>query len=79
MSVMPLKFGIGWQTANYTGQVAIHGLDGSVTITHGGIECGQGVNTKVRNIIWGLFTIQCPYMDSIRYVIQVSAYSEYTL
>lgn len=47
LSVVPMKFGIGWAGGNYTALVAIHGLDGSVSISHGGIESGQGINTKV--------------------------------
>lgn len=47
LSVVPMKFGIGWTGGNYTALVAIHGFDGSVSISHGGIESGQGINTKV--------------------------------
>ena len=32
----------------YNVLVAIHHEDGSVAVSHGGIECGQGINTKVR-------------------------------
>lgn len=44
--MVPLKFGVIWTEFNYTALVAIHGYDGSVSISHGGIESGQGINTK---------------------------------
>ncbi|XP_060068194.1 uncharacterized protein LOC132548355 isoform X2 [Ylistrum balloti] len=46
LSVVPMKFEIAWEGANYNCLVDIYGGDGSVVIDHGGIECGQGINTK---------------------------------
>ncbi|XP_033731118.1 xanthine dehydrogenase-like [Pecten maximus] len=46
LSVVPLKFALAWEGAHYNCLVDIYMGDGSVVIDHGGIECGQGVNTK---------------------------------
>ena len=39
---------------NYT-QVAIHEHDATINITHGGIEIGQGINTKVAQVVAASF------------------------
>lgn len=44
---MPLKFGIDWRGARYGCQVSVYWNDGTVAISHGGVEVGQGINTKV--------------------------------
>lgn len=45
--MMPLRFGIAWNGAPYTVLVSIYAKDGTVAIVHGGVEMGQGINTKV--------------------------------
>ena len=47
INVVPLKFGLGWNGAPYTVLVSIYATDGTVAVTHGGVEVGQGINTKV--------------------------------
>ena len=48
ISVVPLKFGIAWNGGGpHTIMISIYAVDGTVAITHGGIEIGQGINTKV--------------------------------
>ena len=48
LSLVPVRFGLewGWGTP-YTVHVNIYAADGTVAICHGGIEVGQGINTKV--------------------------------
>ncbi|XP_021379046.1 xanthine dehydrogenase-like [Mizuhopecten yessoensis] len=46
LSIVPMKFEIFWEGGNYNCLVDVYQSDGSVIIDHGGIECGQGINTK---------------------------------
>ncbi|XP_060570673.1 uncharacterized protein LOC132728960 [Ruditapes philippinarum] len=50
ISLVPLKFGIDWRGARYGCQVSVYWNDGTVAISHGGVEIGQGVNTKVAQV-----------------------------
>jgi xanthine dehydrogenase/oxidase len=46
MAITPMRYPFFiWNNLNST--VAIYHGDGSVAIAHGGIEMGQGLNTKV--------------------------------
>ena len=47
LSIVPIKWGIGVSWTQYSVLVNINAGDGSVLVTHGGIEMGQGINTKV--------------------------------
>ncbi|XP_048511551.1 indole-3-acetaldehyde oxidase-like isoform X3 [Athalia rosae] len=46
IAVMPMKYGFTF-FGHFNASVSIYRGDGSVAITHGGIEIGQGINTKV--------------------------------
>lgn len=45
--MVPTRYGIMWTGVTTTVLVSIYKKDGTVAITHGGVEIGQGVNTKV--------------------------------
>lgn len=45
--MVPLRYGVEWSGTQYTAYVAIFRKDGTVSISHGGVEMGQGINTKV--------------------------------
>lgn len=54
---MPMKYPIKF-IGNYTAFVAIYHRDGTVAISHGGIESGQGLNTKMIQV--AAFTLGIP-------------------
>lgn len=49
ISIVPTKYGVGFRplVLNQAGALVHIYTDGSVLITHGGIEVGQGLNTKM--------------------------------
>ena len=53
ISITPLKFGISFTTIhlNQAGALVHIYTDGSVNLNHGGIEMGQGTNTKIAQLV----------------------------
>jgi xanthine dehydrogenase large subunit len=53
MAITPVKFGISFTATlfNQAGALVHVYLDGSVLVNHGGTEMGQGLNTKVAQIV----------------------------
>lgn len=53
LALMPIKFGISFTATflNQAGALLLVYTDGSVQLNHGGTEMGQGLNTKVAQIV----------------------------
>lgn len=53
LAMTPVKFGIAFtlKQLNQTGALVHVYTDGSVEVNHGGTEMGQGLNTKVRQVV----------------------------
>ena len=51
LAVIPQKYGIEWVGANYHVLVSIVAADGTVQVTHAGIEMGQGIDVKVAQTV----------------------------
>nr|CAD7205728.1 unnamed protein product [Timema douglasi] len=49
MSLVPMQFDMPY-FGSFHAIVSIYGGDGTVTVSHGGIEGGQGINTKVAQV-----------------------------
>lgn len=50
LSIVPMKFALSYTGAHYNAIVNIYAGDGSISIAHGGVESGQGINTKVAQV-----------------------------
>jgi xanthine dehydrogenase/oxidase len=46
IALVPLKYAVEY-FGRFSALVSVYAVDGTVAVTHGGIECGQGINTKV--------------------------------
>ncbi|WP_235013505.1 MULTISPECIES: xanthine dehydrogenase molybdopterin binding subunit [Spiribacter] len=60
MALTPVKFGISFTTTflNQAGALIHVYTDGSIHLNHGGTEMGQGLNTKVQQIVAEVFQIE---------------------
>lgn len=70
LSLVPMAYGLGY-VSMYSAMVSIYAFDGTVAVTHGGIECGQGINTKVliRSFFKYNFCVQMEWLCLISVVV----------
>ncbi|EOD81312.1 Xanthine dehydrogenase, molybdenum binding subunit [Grimontia indica] len=59
ISITPVKFGISFTATflNQAGALVTVYTDGSISLNHGGTEMGQGLNTKVAQIVAETFSV----------------------
>ncbi len=50
LALVPLRWPQWFAEEQFSCQVAVFKDDGTVAVTHGGIEMGQGLNTKVAQV-----------------------------
>jgi xanthine dehydrogenase large subunit len=64
-AVMPVKFGISFNlpSLNQAGALVHVYTDGSVHLNHGGTEMGQGLYTKIAQVVAEGFSIDLPYVQ----------------
>ena len=57
IAITPVKFGISFTTThlNQAGALVHIYTDGSVHLNHGGVELGQGTNTKIAQLVANQF------------------------
>ena len=51
ISLIPIRYGHTYWGTRYHVSISVYQGDGSVAVTHGGIEMGQGINTKVAQVV----------------------------
>lgn len=49
ISVVPMKYPVFFW-GQFNAMVSVCARDGTIVVTHGGVECGQGINTKVQQL-----------------------------
>lgn len=65
--MVPLRYGVPWTGQNYGVNVAVYTQDGTVAISHGGVEVGQGINTKVFTLC--LYSMSSSLERTVKYYV----------
>ena len=65
MSIVPMRWGVTYFPGlRFTAYVAIFRKDGTMAISHGGVEIGQGIDTKVLLVFcWGEIMLESAYIS----------------
>ncbi len=66
IAMLPLKYGIGFKQLaamnSASAIVQVNKEDGSVTVIHGGVEMGQGLHTKIAQVVAGELNVPLEYI-----------------
>lgn len=62
ISIDPVKYGIGWAYYNAGCHIGVFRSDGTITVTHSGCEIGQGINTKVAQVVAAELNVDLSYI-----------------
>ncbi|MCU4676027.1 xanthine dehydrogenase molybdopterin binding subunit [Catenovulum sp. 2E275] len=64
LALTPVKFGISFtvQHLNQAGALVLIYTDGSIHVNHGGTEMGQGLNTKIAQIVAEAFSVNSEHI-----------------
>ena len=57
INLLPMVYPVEYFPFKYNVLVAIYHNDGTVAVSHGGTECGQGINTKVQIDLLDMLTV----------------------
>ena len=62
ISLIPVRYVHMIPETVFYAQIVIYHSDGSVAVSHGGIEMGQGINTKVAQVVASVLGIDMSYV-----------------
>ncbi|XP_055348686.1 uncharacterized protein LOC129595643 [Paramacrobiotus metropolitanus] len=63
LGISPTKYTCAWDLGYFNCLVSVYHTGGYVAVTHGGIELGQGINTKVAQVVAYELGIDMKYID----------------
>lgn len=59
---------MAWTNGNYSVFVAVYHADGSVTVEHGGIDLGHGINTKANKYLLSILCLKQVFQEEIKLI-----------
>ncbi|CAL8082189.1 unnamed protein product [Orchesella dallaii] len=63
LAMVPMRYPQHYHDTKFPAYIAVYHMDGTVAVSHGGIEMGQGINTKVAQVV--AYTLKIP-LDKVK-------------